>query len=1345
MDNLSAFQILPHHVVKLIVDHVAGCSRLRIDGVTTYSDEYKTLQMPLLWVCNNFRAFVYQRFCQVHRLTLKNDQDSVEARLYSWPASCKELGYPTHLLAKELRFDLDIESVYSGKALQLLSGATYEGCSFPLVFKLNINLTIDIEGCYNWEPEGDDLRDDELEPNSNNDDRPKTRYVCPPDTADNITAFVQRVKQMAPMISEIDVTPFDEVENLLKSRNVHILDLVQQLFGIVEKHTVITCGSNPLVKYFDLEAIGDLVYMDCSLDTDCNDVTPLIRRSTQTLQFLDIDIGNTDVTGLLKDPDGGGFLEYPCLQTLMLRSFYDTAALPKAVFKDIVPFPRLLRLSLLSPYPFGDDIAFRGNYSTLEYLEMRLFPETVSVFKKYRVFTPTSHSKLKCLKIRMPLRRVPDIFATATEYMQFVLSIAPGASVRVIPDLAKYSEDCNLALSALKGHGCIQILSLPDTSLLLWEALTLVKSLPLLSDLTTRAPDLGELPPGVSMAGLPEYVRAAYAPMGKRFRCWNTMYQRKPNYSELATVMLLLALACPNFDYAAVDYEQREPFMAAMQEKIDEPGHALAGPSADIQKAIVDEVRLLRQVNESIPWYRLASKYCLSIDVLQSIYDQAEVDAHQRQQQSVLVTRAVERHFDNTLDRCNWEAVASELNLPLIKCLELFDTSSSTIQPRSLIESYGGWSKTDMARLKQFIANNYTDGATVDWRLAGAYMNVDALECQRVGQGTFNAPINEVVYRRICEFRESKLSWKDIHQHFLQYPKFNHLRSRWYWFRAKQEGRTSDRIAAEWTDSERELMKGLINRHVQSTSITELVSIIKSELPTRSLSDINSFTRQYVFELTAGCLRVDQRTRLRELVAEYGEDWDRIGKALGVLPRRAEYCWIRLGNVGDHSAWTVDETHQFQRLIGSGVKPKETAKLLGARSHWAYKEKTKAAKSLGKYVQVICGSTRQQDDTLSGSRWAAADDETLLKMVDGSAMNTAAKWEQAGKALGRSAIACKCRFAVLNHSRKHIQATADSQSLVASEVQRQCESNSAVDWSQVSQAVGLGLRECLELCQYDLGKARWHYDSDSFSQDMADRMTGFIEAHYPAPTPVNYRAVSNFMWVTMEDCIRIHGILQGKFKWTEADYERAAALRAQGLTYNEVARYFSPTLTQGNVRSALKGYLSPKQVQEPISADELSEINRLIDEYAGKYPVVEIIDKIRTQLNLSKRRNCHFRLSSCIAAHPRYQAILRGMDYNDLANRIATGQTTVKLAAKEFDVPQSALAKRMESPNSKAYSSNWTEEEIRKLVDYMQTGDSKPSMVYFSKLLGTKSPKQCCRKIDHLRSKGVLPRLAKTR
>ncbi|KAJ2403674.1 hypothetical protein GGI10_005676, partial [Coemansia sp. RSA 2530] len=74
-----------------------------------------------------------------------------------------------------------------------------------------------------------------------------------------------------------------------------------------------------------------------------------------------------------------------------------------------------------------------------------------------------------------------------------------------------------------------------------------------------------------------------------------------------------------------------------------------------------------------------------------------------------------------------------------------------------------------MEGLKRFIAMNYADNSAVDWRLAGALMNVDSLECQHVGLGIFNGPINKVACRRISEFRESKLGWKEIHQHFQQY------------------------------------------------------------------------------------------------------------------------------------------------------------------------------------------------------------------------------------------------------------------------------------------------------------------------------------------------------------------------------------------------------------------------------------------------------------------------------------------------------------------------------------------------------------------------------------------------
>ncbi|KAJ2116426.1 hypothetical protein GGI03_000106 [Coemansia sp. RSA 2337] len=347
MDNLSAFQLLPNHVIKLIVDHVAHSSRLWFDGVTTDLDEYKILQMLLLWVCHNFRAFVRKRFSRVYELTLDNDRDRAEALLCSWLALFKELGCFTHPLAKELRVKLDIKAVFSGKALQLLSDVPYGARSFPLVRKLCIRLTSDNEDCYNWES----VSDNDREPEDwalvgTHVCTPKARYVYPSDRAANITAFVQQIKQMVPAVSEIYVYPYNDAKRLLLHCHFHTLDLVQQLFDIVERHTVIAGRDDSMLVYLDLEPIRDLVHLKCSLDSDFYSAWPLIHCNMQTLQFLKLNVGDTELTDLVIDCAGGGYLEYPCLHTLMIHSHREPCPTRKPVIKDAVPFPRLLRLSL---------------------------------------------------------------------------------------------------------------------------------------------------------------------------------------------------------------------------------------------------------------------------------------------------------------------------------------------------------------------------------------------------------------------------------------------------------------------------------------------------------------------------------------------------------------------------------------------------------------------------------------------------------------------------------------------------------------------------------------------------------------------------------------------------------------------------------------------------------------------------------------------------------------------------------------------------------------------------------------------------------------------------------------
>ncbi|KAJ2047733.1 hypothetical protein H4S04_004262 [Coemansia sp. S16] len=1056
----TPFQFLPPHIVQLIVKYIVGNTRMRFNKDRGDLRRHEELLVPLQWVCHNFRNFVHFRFFSECELFLPfshaeisdtessdaeasdaeaSDAEASEAGVSEadviWPLSPRWPKYPTHHLVKTLSIYMHAWEAYSGEALRMLSVPPFDGVAFPLVSKLTIVL------CYSGRRKG--YKGD--------------NGGFPDYTLYNIRDFVGRVAEMATGIGEVFIDMQDETTDGDHEGVYYFNDLFSQLYEIGNM-TVLNDPCCKMAPHIDLDFIEDLVRLTCNVDYLSVQLLPLARLSAQTLEYLDIrSYHGADITGFIRDPGSGEYSEYPRLRTLKIEATKRYQCYKRLVFDGAMPFPRLRQLYIESLYPFGDYVFFRGNAATLEYLGLSPCRDTVAVLNKHNVFIPVSHPQLQRVDITRPSDYSSYRFATAVAYLEFVMSIAPGASVRQIYKVDSYSKDITLALSVLGNYTCIQVLSLPHATLSLWDAITLIRSLPLLSDLGTGTLGLGELPRDVSMASLPEYVRSNYAPMGKRFRCWHTCYCCENDVTEIVTVVLLLALACPNFDYAALDEDhEREQFMEAMQEKIIEPGFSQDAP-------------------------------------------RLRLDSRRRQQQSALVTITAERHFDSILGQCNWEAVTGELDTLLMECLDLFDVSNLKIQPRSLIETYGGWSKPDVEKLKLFMTTKYADCSTIDWRLVGIYMNVDALECQRIGLGTFNYPINEVSYRRIREFRDSGLGWKDVHQHFMQYPNEKSLQGRYYRFKVKPNGKTTKGLTTEGTDADADLerMKDLIEKHLESTARSEL--------------------------LKAGRMNLDQLTQLRELVAEYGEDWDHIGKVLDVLPSMARYNWITYGgNVGNRFALSSDEARQLQHLVDSGVKYKEAAKLLGIVSPHG------------------C-------DTHLKSNCTSTEDETLLKMIDVSMTSTAAKWELVSKVLGRSVIACKQRLSVINRGHKCEQVDYDRESIVTSEVQRQLESNRTVNWSKVSQATELGLRECLELSQYDDGKASWHYDPDSFSQGMADRMTNFIKEHYPAPVPVIYRAVSNFMWVAMDDCICIHDMLQGKFKWTEADYERATALRAKGL------------------------------------------------------------------------------------------------------------------------------------------------------------------------------------------------------
>ncbi|KAJ2026697.1 hypothetical protein GGI06_000036 [Coemansia sp. S85] len=282
------------------------------------------------------------------------------------------------------------------------------------------------------------------------------------------------------------------------------------------------------------------------------------------------------MAGLIRCPDGS-YIQYPCLQTLRLQDQPGVDAPHMLEFPGAVPFPSLRRLALDRGFYFSDDTVFRGNSATLEYLSLDLSYHVTMILRNHRVFAPLSHPKLHYVDIVVDDDPEPGLFESGIDFLRFMMSIGPSAPARTIRGALGVTE-IQSAIPVFGEYACIQVLRLTSVKLNLWDAIALIKALPLLSDLHAPFPDLGPLPRGVAKHKLPAYVIANYAPTGKRFRRWVCELGSGSTIKKIVRCVLLLALVCPNFDYAAVDIINRDAIMAHMKRMIATDGfrpHAL--------------------------------------------------------------------------------------------------------------------------------------------------------------------------------------------------------------------------------------------------------------------------------------------------------------------------------------------------------------------------------------------------------------------------------------------------------------------------------------------------------------------------------------------------------------------------------------------------------------------------------------------------------------------------------------------------------------------------------------------------------------------------------------------------
>ncbi|KAJ2337249.1 hypothetical protein GGI00_000364 [Coemansia sp. RSA 2681] len=529
MASLSPFQLLPSHIVELIVHYVDHDTR-------SYS--FKLLHQPLLSVCSNFRAMVFSLNSQTYTLSLtlanhrSKESSLADANGCPWIICPRFNDYSTHRLAKRLAIDVELGCIYSGMASELLSRVPYKDCIFPAVRTSMFTFSI------NPVDTGDDIDDSVVQA--------------------NITAFVQRLLQLAPRFRECVLDDHFDYEGFSKVDLGHFSSLVRQILANVD-HLRFALGDEYVSMDLDYDGICNLVHIDYAFDVDDLPCFQLVQQCALTLQSLILRSrpctlsSELDSSKLIRDINGS-CVSYPCLQSLSVKIWNDTA-MPRQrpSFGSFVAFPALQHINLRYHYPFGDDTPFRGNAATLESLKMPMDADTAIMLKERRVFARASHPRLRSVAIDWADDSIPNGFATYADYMRFVLSIGPGAVVRVLPPIA-LEQDIPRALQLLGEHTSIQALSMERAALTVLDVVALIKSLPLLSELRLHIPKLDSHLADIPKSQLFETLIESHAPMGKQLR--RLVVQRvHVSLEDLAAFTVLLASLCPNLNFMDVSYD----------------------------------------------------------------------------------------------------------------------------------------------------------------------------------------------------------------------------------------------------------------------------------------------------------------------------------------------------------------------------------------------------------------------------------------------------------------------------------------------------------------------------------------------------------------------------------------------------------------------------------------------------------------------------------------------------------------------------------------------------------------------------------------------------------------------
>ncbi|KAJ2430451.1 hypothetical protein GGF41_000991 [Coemansia sp. RSA 2531] len=509
-NHLSPAQALPVDVLRSILKWVV------LEERSPFSEDYCRVNYvkELLAVSSAWRQTSLEVLWKKFKLTIPVTTNEVILNCPKW-AEHSRLTHNATNLARELYVSIPMFSIIGGFAYKLLVNYFGDTKCLPLANKLTVNVMAFTD----------------------------QRFDSKDMAIANCLEFAKLLKSMAPAATAVRVLCDGDPQQLIyfDSRYVKTLDeeLLMRFATVLYTNTKhASLGLYTLkVKNSLTTEFSPLLSSLIINFVETPDLYPcLVHKSASTLQHLDIGICNANM--LISDLNGEAVI-YPKLQHLRLYecvlSNHDT----NAMTTKTITFPVLRALTLCKSYPFHDDVLFRGNSTTLEYLNIVVDNNTIATLSRGNVL----ESKYKRLR-----HVVFTFYGDDTEFSidsktstNKILNHLVGAAKILCVRNYNITRPCIEAAQHGQGFTNIKVFGSTSLTLSLFEVLSLLKTLPALVELRGKINGLGPELESISSNELPDHIVSTYCDIGKGLQVWRitTYKQVKIDY------IILLALVCP--------------------------------------------------------------------------------------------------------------------------------------------------------------------------------------------------------------------------------------------------------------------------------------------------------------------------------------------------------------------------------------------------------------------------------------------------------------------------------------------------------------------------------------------------------------------------------------------------------------------------------------------------------------------------------------------------------------------------------------------------------------------------------------------------------------------------------